>query len=167
MSSHICGNVHFNSIEKAIQKIVLTDFHCGVKIGELYPTLKRSAGNPQDKTNTISSIMDIMRKVSVLCVNLQYKNHYVGKLDKVIKEDTETLFNDKKTYKELSDIALYKAIRCTMYQIEIKHLLELRPLAVEENNALQFMNLFSARLSDKIVQSLPKYEDCEWTIDFL
>ena len=109
--------------------------------------------------------MEEIRKLSVLCYHLQYKEEYKGNLDKEIQEWNFILLNDKLISIELTSIQLYSALNCVTYQIETDHLEELRPLTPNEQNVIVFLELFKADLLEHIVRNTQEYKDSKWTID--
>ncbi|PXV62351.1 hypothetical protein CLV62_12039 [Dysgonomonas alginatilytica] len=109
--------------------------------------------------------MDELRKLSVLCVSLQYKHHYEGTLDKEIQEQTYILMSDKKSCRHLDNVNLFSTVGCIDYQIELCHLEELRPLTQAENNAWKFLQSFKSDLAKYIVYRLADSDGAVYSID--
>ena len=51
------------------------------------------------------------------------------------------------------------------YQIETKHLKELRQLTVQEENAIIFFEEIKHALAVDIISELPEYNNAKWSID--
>lgn len=114
--------------------------------------------------NEISGIVDTLRILQATCVTLQYKHHYQGTLDKEIQEQKDTLLTFKGGGVHLDKVGLYKALQCISYQIETKHLKDLRGLTGEEQNAMIFLTAMENDLAADIVRDLPAYESAKWEI---
>jgi hypothetical protein len=142
MSSFICSNAHFNSIEKAINK--------------------RRLNNPMDCLNTFDSyndagvtqIVDTWFNLNCEAVSLQYGDELV----KTNRVRTTPI-------KELSDVGLYKALCCLHYQIELEHILAVRSLTEFETKAYELMEKATNEISGNIVYKHPEYRDSAWSID--
>lgn len=166
MSSFICSPKHFNSVEKAIQGVCRNQrFHFDHEIRKMYPYLSGDISMIDAMDDTVSGIMDEIRKLSVLCVCLQYRHHYEGTLNIEIEQQTGILINDKANYKKLGDIELYIAVQCIDYQIETEHLTDIRPLSPNEEMAYRFLRVFECNLAKYIVSRLPEYEKAGWAIE--
>lgn len=167
MSSFIPSAKHFNSIERTV--IFLTqnsNFYFPYSFKDKFPKIYNGRHFSQDLIDKeVISIIDTLRELTPLCVTLQYRHHYEGKLDKEIIEQTEILKHDKKGGEPLTKIGLFKALQCLSYQIETDHLKQLRNLTTEEENALFFIDELKNTLAVDIVSSLPDYEAQKWEID--
>lgn len=167
MSSFIPSANHFNSIERTV--IFLTqnkNFYFPYSFKNKFKTLYDSRHYSQDAIDSeVISIIDTLRELTPLCVTLQYRNHYEGKLDNEISEQTEILKQTRKGGTSLTKVGLFKALQCLSYQIETEHLTQLRSLTTEEENALFFVEEMKSNLAIDIVSSLPDYEAQKWEID--
>lgn len=163
MSSFICDSKHFNSIEAAMHKIASeNDFYPSRELGSICPAWYQS--KPKEEVEKeITAIIDTLRSLNVLCVSLQYKHHYEGKLDEEIKKQM-MLVKTKTRIKELTHHGLYNALGCLNYQIELQHLEGLRELTPEEKTAMKFMNLIRAEIAMHIVDKLPDDQSNRWSI---
>lgn len=160
MSSFICNPEHFNSIERALKSLGNdTSFYLTPKFSKLLKSF-----HPQDDYEAITIFMDTLRELSVLCVSLQYKHHYVGFLDKEIEDQKAILFSDKHSSITLDHVGLLKAIQCVGYQIELEHLQELREITEAEQNAIGLIEGYEQTLSMYIINKLPSYEASAWCI---
>jgi hypothetical protein len=134
MSSHICSSKLFNSIEKTATKELK-------KKKSFFYSMRGFFGNiePAEMEKSISSLLDEVRKINVLCVMLQYKHHYIGTLDKEIKLSLEEI-QDKTSFKIGTVGDIYNAAGEINYQIETQHLTELRELSELETVAMEFLS---------------------------
>jgi hypothetical protein len=156
MSSFICSPKHFNSIEFYLkQKQEGNDqLYC---LRELAKTKNKWATGEE-----IKAFVDILRELNVLCCSLQYKHHFEGKLDQEIQEQRDTLLTNKKTVAHLTDIGAYKALQCLSYQIELKHLKDLRALTTQEELAMKLLEEATNEIASQIVRNLPGYDTANW-----
>mgnify|MGYP006318585901 CR=1 FL=1 len=167
MSSYICTPKHFNSIEASIKNLAYGSqfyfpYSFKTKFNALYEKRKATFDNMDA---CVENVVDELRRLNALCVSLQYKHHYVGKLDKEIEEQTNILLNFKTEKKILNKYELLAAMRCVNYQIETEHLKELRNLTESEEDALFFLKTMINELAMDIVTNLPEYEKAGWSID--
>jgi len=168
MSSYICTPKHFNSIEQKIADLINynSDFYFPYKLRREYPVLYSRTSLPSAKEEEISKIIDCLRELNAVCVTLQYKDHYKGKLDKEISDQKQILFEGKKEgYKNLTLTGLYNALRCLNYQIESEHLKDLFGLNTEQENALLFIETMTNELAHMIIRELPEDKSNRWSID--
>lgn len=167
MSSFICSNKHFASIAKGIMCIINTNsFHVSYNLKQIAPqtySYKRTS-DEQSAMKKANSFIETFMELQVLCVSLQYRHHYEGRLDQEISEQREILHIPCDNPVSLSPAALYKSIHCALYQIETEHLEELRPLTPKEKDCLTFFRLFAANIADHIVSRLPEYGKAPWGI---
>lgn len=166
MSSFICSPKHFNSIEASVKNLAYGSqfyfpYSFKTKFNALYEKRKATFDNMDA---CITNVVDELRRLNVLCVSLQYKSHYEGRLDKEIEEQTEILMHFKKEYKILNKYELLAAMKCVNYQIETEHLKELRSLTESEEDALFFLKTMVNELAMDIVTNLPEYEKAGWSI---
>jgi hypothetical protein len=105
--------------------------------------------------------MDIIRRLTCKCVTLQYANHYAGKIDQEIEEQTATLIKNKTKYVMLEGVALYKAITSMTYQIEIEHLTE---ITEEEKKVMEFIETLESLIAKHIVSRSDAYDKANWEI---
>jgi FtsZ-binding cell division protein ZapB len=168
MSSFLCSPKHFNSVEQSINQLTYSSnngFYFPYSIRNIYPKIYNKRDHSFDAIEAeVKTVMDTIRELSAVCVTLQYKHHYKGVLDTEIKEETEYLLNNRKEHDLLSPVALYKAICCISYQIEIEHLKELRELTQAEQNAIIFIKEMEDALCAHIVSKLPEYDTAKWSI---
>lgn len=151
MSSFICSPRHFNSVEHTL---------LNMKNDNTYNYMMR-----EYDTEYISSVVDNLRYINVVCVTLQYKAHYKGKLDNEIQKQLDYLFNNKNGGEFLSIKQLLQCLRCINYQIEIEHLTELRELTESEQNAIEFLSIFSNKLAMYIINDTDILRDTKWSLD--
>ncbi|MGB4776467.1 MAG: hypothetical protein WBP45_14920 [Daejeonella sp.] len=166
MSPHICNAKHFNSIELAINYLAQDNqfsfpYSFKDKFPELYNHTKISTEGIE---HCVSTLIDTLRSLNVLCTMLRDKNDYEGILDNEIEEQMEILMLDKRSSKNLTRFGLYKALQCLNYQIEINHLKELRNLSNEEESALFFLEEMINHLAHTIIRELPEYHLEDWRI---
>jgi hypothetical protein len=161
MSSHICSSRHFNSIEAAALRVIREERYntYDLKAVGLY----KYDLTPKDTINVLTGLISSLRDINVLCVSLQHKKHFEGKLDFVIEAGLVDVRHDKKMV-TLSDLGLLNALKCLDYQIELEHLTELRPLNQEETKALEFLSLFTNSLAVYICSKLPEDKTNKWSI---
>jgi hypothetical protein len=168
MSSNIESSKHFNSIESKLIDIFITK--TGSKLPSFPYALKKDFPwlyNGSDAFNAkreILNVIDDLRKINVLAVMLQYKHHYEGKLDEKIKSQTEILFADKTSKKDLSMVGLFKALDCLSYQIEQEHIEELRHLTIDEQKALNFLEVITNTISHNICRNIEDKTN-NWSIE--
>ena len=110
----------------------------------------------------ITAFVDTLRELNVLCVSLQYKHHYEGVLDKEIQEQKAELMENKKDATHLNDVDAFKSLQCLSYQIEIRHLKDLRELTVMEELAMALLEEMTNEIATHIVRKLPAYEKARW-----
>ena len=167
MSSFICSNKHFASIANGIVRIIETNnFHVSYNLKQIAPQIYsyKQTLNEQSAIKEINSFIETLMDLHVLCVSLQYRHHYEGRLDQDIREQREILHLPCNNPVSLSAAALHKSIRCALYQIETEHLEELRPLTSKEKDCLTFFRLFAINIADYIVSHLPEYGKAPWGI---
>jgi len=166
MSSFIPSAKHFNSIERSV--IFLTqssNFYFPYSFKDKFPKIYNKGHYSQDAIDAeVKAIIDTLRELTPLCVTLQYKHHYQGGVDKEIAEQTAILKQENKGGEPLAKIGLFKALQCLSYQIETKHLTDLRSLTNEEENALFFVDELKCVLAVDIVAGLPSYDTEKWEI---
>ena len=166
MSSFICSAKHFNSIEESLKKYVNSRDFYAYKLKNLYPVLFRPKEQLYETVEKqITDIVNELRKLNVICVSLQYKHHYDGRLNEEIKEQEEIAFDRSEGYKELSLHGLYNALNCLNYQIELEHLEELTGNKEAENKAYQFLQIMTENLAHYLVRKLPEDNTNRWSID--
>lgn len=167
MSSFICTPKHFNSIEAKFFKMLYRgDFYCPYSLKEICPKWYNKRNWTQEVIEEeIFNHLNTLRELNALCVCLQYRDSAEpGTLDKDIEEQTK-ITKIKTSIKDLTDLGFYNALRCLFYQIETEHLKELRSLTVEEENAMQFLDIIINVLANYIVGNLPKDKTNTWLID--
>lgn len=165
MSSFICDPKHFNNVEVTLKEMFWDrDFYFPYSIADIYPWIKRGYFGEQDYYNKeVTEIMDTVRELTVLCVCLQYKHNFPGTLDKEI-QDQHLILTDKKGGQKLSRMGLLKALQCLSYQIETKHLKELRTLTPAEENALFFIEEVITSIMYDIICKSDEYNREIWSI---
>ena len=132
----------------------------------LYPILYDIRNNLHETTEKqITEIVNELRKLNVICVSLQYKHHFEGKLNEEIKEQEEIAFDRSEGYKELSLHGLYNALNCLSYQIELEHLEELTGKKEKEQKAYRFLQIMIDFLAHYLVRKLPEDKTNRWSID--
>lgn len=166
MSSFICSPKHFNSIEASVKNLAYgSQFYFPYSFKERFNALyEKRKSNFDNMDACVMNVVDELRRLNALCVSLQYKHHYEGRLDKEIEEQTNLLLNFKKESKILNKYELLAAMKCVSYQIEEEHLKELRNLTESEEDALFFLKEMINTLAMDIVTSLPEYEKAGWSI---
>ncbi len=167
MSSFIPSEKHFNSCEQAVKNLATgSTFYFPYSLKDSAPELVNKRLYSLDRIEgRISSIFDSLRQLTALCVTLQYRHCYEGKLNREIETQTEILMSQKKIYISLDKLALYKALNCIVYQIETRHLKDLRGLTTQEENALLFINEMIICLAKDVISNLPEYNDNSWSIE--
>ncbi|WP_270561474.1 hypothetical protein [Bacteroides cellulosilyticus] len=166
MSSFINSSKHFASVKKSIITLRYREKDImKFKIARLLPELSvLNSRNQEMAEEKINEIIDTIIDIQVICVCLQYKHHYIGTLDKKIYETQEHIKGNLETGEILSKIALFKAIQSILYQIELEHLTDLRPLSQKEETALKFMDILKEALMYSIIRNLDEYDKAEWCI---
>lgn len=167
MSSFICSNKHFVSIAKGIMRMIQTNnFYVSFSLKQIAPQIYSYKRTSDEKSamKEVNSFIETLMEIQVVCVSLQYRHHYEGRLNQEISEQREILHMPCDNPVSLSPAALYKSIHCALYQIETKHLEELRPLTSKEKDCLTFFRLFAANIADHIVSHLPEYDKAPWGI---
>lgn len=155
MSSFICGSKHFNSVE-----ISLKHWFNGGKGSML--SYKFAEKLQYEGETMVGDYVDTLRRLNVLCVCLQYKHHYEGKLEQEIVANTTDLLTNRGGGSVLSLVKLIKALQCINYQIEPEYLEELRELTAEESMAMQMTEKLINDLCKYIVTSSKEYDEAEW-----
>ncbi|GAC1661487.1 MAG: hypothetical protein NVS9B7_29480 [Flavisolibacter sp.] len=117
-----------------------------------------------EKETELTNVIETLRELNVLCVTLQYKNHYIGTLDNEMEEQL-TIVKDRTEKKTLSLHGLYNALKCVNYQIEIEHLKEIRELSTREENAILFLDIMMRAISEQIVENLPEDKTHVWEVN--
>jgi hypothetical protein len=139
-------------------------FHFPESLRDICPSLFNRYSDNRRKEKEARAIVDALRELNVICVSLQYRSHYAGRLDAEINEQME-IVKHYKGYNNLSKVELFKALQCTQYQIEISHLQELRELTQPEQNGLLFLKEMINSLAFSIVDEMPAYNTAPWGID--
>lgn len=166
MSSYVCSPEHFNSIAKAAESALIWEqnFHFwNIELIEAYPELKRPREFKKATKTFVEKMVDTLRDINALCVSLQYKHHYVGKLDEEIESQKQYTRSSNKS-KHLTKHGLFKALQCLDYQIEIVHLEELRELTDDEKNAMLFLDKFKDAMAHHIVSYSSEYDQAAWEV---
>jgi len=166
MSSFIHTDCHFNSVERAIQHM-LVGRQASLIAWDLIkqnPKLNASHNGIDAVWEHVSVLMDEVRKLSALCVSLQYKHHHEGVLDSEIEEQTSYLLSHKSTIVSLSLFELYKAIQSILYQIETEHLKQLRDLTALEKESLDMLNILKVEMPMYLIDQLEEYQNARWSI---
>lgn len=165
MSSFICTAKHYNSIESKLHLLACnSQFYWPYEIGQMYPDLANRYTLQTAKEKIITGIIDTIRELNVICVNLQYRHHLTGKLDSQIESDNIEI-KQKTSIIALNDIALIKALQCCYYQIELHHLKELRELTEGEKNSMLFVSALINHLALNHINKLESYNIAKWCID--
>lgn len=166
MSSFICSKRHFMSI--AVSSVCLLrkdDFYLSKKLGDITPELvNRHSLKDKHLERGINTLIVTLMELQVLCVSLQYRHHYEGRLDEEIREQREILQEKCNNPLMLPPVGLYQAIQCALYQIETEHLVELRPLTMDEEKCLHFFEQFESDIAKYIVRESPEYRQQKWSI---
>lgn len=155
MSSFICGSKHFNSVE-----VSLKHWFNGGKASML--SYKFAEKLQYEGETMVSDYVDTLRRLNVLCVFLQYKHVYEGRVEQEIVANTTNLLTNRGGGSVLSLVKLIKALQCINYQIEIEYLEELRELTAEESMAMQMTEKLINDLCTYIVTSSKEYDEAEW-----
>lgn len=166
MSSFIPSEKHFNSAEYAVKMLTLgSQFQFPASFRQLFPELyynmPTSTGqsySAEAKEKKTCEIFDTLRLLTVLCVCLQYKDHYKGQLDDHIQTNTMALIHYKTLREPLNNYGLLKALQCIDYQIETNHLKELRALTLEEENAMFFLKEMIICLALDLIHKSSEYD---------
>ena len=168
MSSFICSAKHFNSVEDKLRNLIRfdNDFYFPYSLRGEYPKLYSQRDYlEEDVYQEITEVMDQLRELNAVCVTLQYKHHYEGKVDQEIQEQKSHLLDNKEGHKSLSLMGLYNALRCTSYQIEPEHLEELGGMEDNKRKALLFLETMIDSVAHHIIAKMPKDEaDQSWDI---
>jgi hypothetical protein len=142
--------LHFNCVERALKESI----HLAKKIDKDINTL------------WVARVMDEMRRLNVLSVSLQHMDLYEdGTLDDRIKSETHYLLTNKLSNQELSAVGLYKALDCILMQIELDPIESIRPISIEEREALTFLIKFKKELTVLIIETIPGFDDLPWEIE--
>ena len=163
MSSYICDSKHFNSIEKnLIDLIEKDDFYIPYVLKDVLPNwYNKRKSTVEAIIEELKPLINAIRELNVICVSLQYKDHYKGVLDNEITTQLEN--NTKKTeIKNLTLHGLYNALRCTKYQIELEHLKELRELTDIEEKSMLFLKEIIISIGKDIISKLPDDKTNTW-----
>lgn len=166
MSSFICSKRHFMSIAESSVRLLREDeFYLSKKLGDIVPELiNRNLLKDKHLERGMNTLIATLMELQVLCVSLQYRHHCEGRLDEEIREQREIL--QEKCYNPLMlpPVGLYQAIQCALYQIETEHLVELRPLTMDEEKCLHFFEQFAIDIAKYIVRQSPEYRQQQWSI---
>lgn len=170
MSSFICSPKHFNSVEWNLRNLLIyntRDFYFPYELKAKYPILYNRSGSVEMQENELQAVMDNLRELNAVCVTLQYKDHYIGSLDKEIQTQKDNLLNNRKAIKPavLNTRGLYNALKCINYQIEIEHLKDLFGLNDAQRDAMSFLKEMINALAHHIVSQLPEEKGNNWSID--
>lgn len=162
MSSYIPSAKHFNSCESATRELLTdSDFRFSYKFRDTFPAIYAKQGAAANAE--IKNVYDALKRLTVLCVSLQYKHHYVGKLDQEIQEQMELVFI-KESPAFLNKYGLLKALGCIHYQIEVKHLQDLRDLTEDEQDALFFLSELKSDLAYHLATHCPQYQNAPYSL---
>jgi hypothetical protein len=171
MSSFICEPIHFNSVQRKVSEIFLSKKNDGRQydLFDINFAKKSFEDLYYEKdtiivANLIGEIFDTLRNISVLTVNYQYGKHNPETIHEDIKTDLLILMGEKHTSVPLTDVEVYKAIQCLFYQIEIEHLVAIRPLNDFEKNSMKFLKDFNEKMGKFIINNLPNYQNAKWSI---
>ena len=142
--------MHFNSVELGIKE--------GLHLVKcIYPEVS---------TIGVESIMDSIRRITVLSVCLQHIDAMAeGELDLSIRAETEYLFNNKLSNKQRSAIELLKGIECIISQIQFEPVEEIRDIEGTERFAMSFILNYTNYLKDLIIRTMPAFSEAPWEIE--
>ena len=88
-----------------------------------------------------------------------------GELDLSIRAETEYLFNNKLSNKQLSAIELLKGIECIISQIQFEPVEEIRDIEGTERFAMSFILNYTNYLKDLIIRTMPAFSEAPWEIE--
>jgi hypothetical protein len=163
MSSFICTPKHFNSVGSYVAYTLPNN--SSLKYGKAFKLIGWVYGiNSDIIEQRVFEIFETLKELNVLCVSLQYKHHYEGVLDAQISSNIKAL-KVKTKVEILNPVSCYKLVNCINYQIETRHLIELRGLTPEEETALKFLRLLADDLAHYITSDLLAYNEAKWSID--
>ena len=159
MSSWICNPRHFAALQSKLTDMFYQTDNIPYPMRVDYPNLFL---NPQKETK---KLIDEWAKLNVLCVSYQYA-HHTTTLNADIAQEMEIAIKRKPTGAIISSLpALYKALCCLRYQIEIEHLERIRPLTETEAKAWKHLQTLIEFVADKFICSTNEYEKSPWGID--
>jgi hypothetical protein len=144
MSSFVCSDAHFNSIQRA-----LTSSH---KFSQY-----RSSYSPyyclrDYNEKQIGSLVDTWHTINYEAVARQYgDNLFIPN-------------RNHKDFKVITESGLVKALQCLNYQIEIHHIKNVRKLTTEEETAMDILGNLISEINENIVNKLPEYNTAEWEL---
>jgi hypothetical protein len=162
MSSIILSAKHFNSVEKSLQTLMMTDFHVPYELKHFDILYSRRIAGTDAIYDEVTRIMNIIRNLSCECVVMQYKHHYKVPARQVKLEQADLLKHPDQ-FVRLNFTALYKAVECVNYQIELKQLK--REVTQEEKDAVLFLRELAIALAKEIVRVTPEYDAAQWWIE--
>jgi hypothetical protein len=165
MSSFLHSSTHFNSVEKSLFKLISdnSSYYLPYSIKEFFVDCYNK--NQQKGLCEINDFMNTIRNISVLCTNLQYKNHDTVNLDADIEYSYQELITNTKNSIKLSDIDLLKALQSINYQIEINHLTNLRSLTKKEEVSMFILNELINSIAIHIVTNTTEYNNSKgWSL---
>lgn len=117
-----------------------------------------------DKGLILSNMFNTLRELQVVCVSLQYRHHYDGRLDREISEQLTAVRTSTKV-QHLTPSALRRGLQCILYQIEPEHLTELRPLTPDEQGALDLAREIINTIAGYYADQVSEKAGDRWSID--
>lgn len=146
MSSFINSPEHFNAVEYTLINLLAynRDYYAAYSLRQKYPFLQFNIKNVAEIEKLCHQLINNLANLNILCVSLQYKDHYEGKLDEEIKAQTE-----------------YMKLNRTRNG---KHLKDLRELNEDEESAMEFLDLMIDSLAHHLVSQLPEDKTCTWSL---
>jgi hypothetical protein len=161
MSSYINDRRHFDSIAAGIKKLLQISRFCpSKKLSECIPVA--AFRSPDSDMKPVDEIVARLADIQIISVCHQYPADCGIEAD--IADNRQIMSFPASGVKALSPVSLYKAIRCSLYQIEERRIEALRPLTVEETGCLTFFRTLLSELAEHIVERLPEYEKATWDI---
>lgn len=164
MSSFIHSADHFNKVESSI-KMMLSGSLNDIFRWDVRKYIDARTMGVDAIHEAVEELIDAIKELSVICVNLQYAHHNEGKVDELIASEVEWLKGSRKfDSAKLSNVELLKAIQSLHYQIETEHLKGIRELTVIESRAMEFLEACEDSLLRIIVMNSQEYNDAKWSI---
>lgn len=171
MSSFLHSPTQFNSVQNALNNLLLDknngSYHLPYKLKKYFPECYDKS-NVTKGLSEINDFMNTIRNLSVLCVNLQYKekdNCNMINLDADIETEYKYLITNSKSIIKLNNIDLLKALQSINYQIETEHLEQLRALTPIEKASMYILTELTNSIALHIVSNTDEYNKSKgWSL---
>jgi len=162
MSSYINDRRHFDSIAAGIKKLLRCRDFCPSH--ELATHLRSETPHSQDADTAgrVDELIGVLVAIQVESVCRRYPSG--GDVETYIAEQRHLMDVPIRKREAISPVALYKAIACSLYQIERRLIDDARVMTPGEEECLAFFGRLRSEVAEYIVRQLHEYRVAKWDI---